>query len=188
MIPYTGGRYLPNTALLAGLLLCLGGALYGQQEGPAALPEGEGKELVAAVCTQCHGLRSTLLLRNGLDGWKDEVERMVTNGAQLSPEETDTVVRYLFAYFGPGVNRIQTGPFPTQVTQGSSLPAGAGKDLVESQCAICHDLGWVVNARKSRTDWEVVTENMMERGVPATPDQIQTMVAYLTSRFGKDTQ
>src|SRR5687768_12604610 len=61
--------------------------LYAQE-----LPDAEGKELVSAVCTQCHNLRSTMMLRNGQEGWRRVVERMVIHGAQIFPDEVDIVV------------------------------------------------------------------------------------------------
>src|SRR3990167_3171907 len=80
--------------LLAVLWLSQGTSLHGQQGGPTDLPAGNGKELVAAVCTQCHALRLTTMQRNGRPGWKNVVERMVLIGMQLTSEETDVVVEY----------------------------------------------------------------------------------------------
>ena len=111
------------------------------------------------------------------------------------PEEADIVIRYLARNFGPGSNPMQTGTLPPDTALGSgsvpeagdavSLPSGDGKDLVESRCRVCHDLGRVVTARRSRAEWERITKNMMGRGPTATPEQIQTMVFYLTAQFGK---
>ncbi|MCZ6751553.1 MAG: hypothetical protein O7E51_06970 [Acidobacteria bacterium] len=179
---------------LAGLLLCLGGFLHAQSD-PNALPEGDGKELVAAACTQCHSLSPIRMLRDGREGWKEMVHEMVLRGAQLGPEEADTVIRYLARNFGPGMSPMQTGPLPPETALGGgsgaetgdtvSLPPGDGKDMVEARCRICHDLGRVVTARRTRAEWEQITKNMMGRGPTATPEQIQTMVSYLTAQFGK---
>ena len=184
--------YVVRTIGLAGLLLCLSGFLRAQSD-PNALPEGDGKELVAVACTQCHSLSPIRMLRDGREGWKEMVHEMVLRGAQLGPEEADTVIRYLARNFGPGLSPMQTGTLPPETALGSgaesgdtvSLPPGEGKDMVEARCQLCHDLGRVVTARRSRAEWEQITKNMVGRGPTATPEQIQTMVSYLSAQFGK---
>lgn len=182
-------RYSVKFVLLSSLLISVAVPLYAQQGGPAVLPEGDGREVVAAACSQCHALRSTVLLRNGPAEWEKIVDRMVTNGAQFSSEEADIIVRYLSTQFGPGRNPIRTGPFPRQTAQSAetvvSLPAGAGKDLVETRCGTCHDLGWITHVRKTRSDWAVVTKNMLDRApLQATPEQRLTIISYLATFFG----
>lgn len=186
--------YVVRTIGLAGLLLCLSSFLHAQSD-PDALPEGDGKALVAVACTQCHGLAPIQMLRDGREGWKEMVHEMVLRGAQLGPDEADTVIQYLARNFGPGMSPMQTGPLPPETALGGgsgaesgdtvSLPPGDGKDMVEARCRICHDLGRVVTARRTRAEWEQITKNMMGRGPTATPEQIQTMVSYLTAQFGK---
>jgi cytochrome c5 len=67
--------------------------------GPA-LPEGEGKEVVARICTKCHGTAVFSKLRMGRDAWEDEVAAMVEKGAAGSDGEIRAVVTYLSKYFG----------------------------------------------------------------------------------------
>jgi cytochrome c5 len=185
--------YLLTIGRLASLLVGLGGLLHAQEGGgasPAALPDGEGKELVSVICSQCHSTRSALLLRNGQEGWRSVVDRMITNGARISSDEADTIVHYLFANFGPGKNVIRTGPLASQEETASgakeiSLPAGPGKDVVEARCGICHDVGWIVHTKRSKQEWEAVTKNMIGRGPQAPAEQVQTIITYLTTHFGK---
>jgi hypothetical protein len=92
-----------------------------QVSAQGALPQGEGRDIVAVACTQCHALTPILTGREGAAGWKKHVHNMVLRGAQLSPAEAETVVRYLTANFGPGA----APPGKVAVT----LPAGAGKEL-----------------------------------------------------------
>ncbi|MGH9786807.1 MAG: hypothetical protein ACRD88_21775, partial [Terriglobia bacterium] len=107
-----GRRFAAASCWLAGwLILTLKpGLLFGQAAPP--LPPGDGRDLVAAVCTQCHALRPIVMKRDGVGGWRDTVQEMVIRGAQLLPEEAETVVRYLAANFGPGLNPMQTGTLP----------------------------------------------------------------------------
>src|SRR5215470_9485599 len=59
-----------------------------------ALPDGEGKGLVLAACTQCHNLGSIVLQRKTIDGWDKTVRDMVSRGAQLRPDEIPLISDY----------------------------------------------------------------------------------------------
>ena len=186
------GKQLPMAICwLAGFLL-LGSTLL-QGQTPAQLPAGDGRDLVAAVCTQCHALRPIMMKRDGVGGWRETVQEMVIRGAQLFPEEAETVVRYLAGNFGPGMNPMQTGDLPPGVVAAQPggaasaivLPDGPGKDVVEARCTLCHDLGRVVTARRSREEWARITQNMIDRGPEASPGQVQTIVSYLAAQFGR---
>jgi len=138
------------------------------------------------------------LKRDGVGGWRETVQEMVIRGAQLLPEEAETVVRYLVANFGPGRSPMQTGNLPpdaavsapggaAQITaMNIALPDGPGKDAVQARCTLCHDLGRVVTARRSREEWARITQNMIDRGPAAPPEQVQTIVIYLTAQFGRE--
>jgi mono/diheme cytochrome c family protein len=178
------GRHLPQViGFLFCFLLCFSGLLHGQEGRGPALPDGDGKQLVATVCSQCHGLRQTQILRDGQNGWDEVVHRMVLYGAQLTPAEAATVTHYLAVQLGPGTDPMRSGTLPGGSKE-ISLPAGTGKDLVQTRCVLCHDLGRVVGSTRSKADWEAITNNMVERGLKASPADIQTMVAYLSAQFG----
>jgi cytochrome c5 len=179
--------------LLLCAALCLTGVAHAQEEGGRgpALPDGDGKPLVTVVCSQCHGLRQTEILRDGQNGWQDVVNRMVLYGAQLSPSEAQQVTHYLATELGPGSKDLmRSGALPAQSPLGNgtkeiTLPDGPGKDLVASHCVMCHDLERVASSTRSNADWQAITSNMVERGLKASPDELQTMIAYLSAHFGK---
>jgi len=172
-----------NIAWLAGLLLATSMQLLAQ--APAnALPAGDGKELLAVACTQCHGLRPIVMLRDGPAGWKATVSDMILRGAQLSPPETDTVIQYLSKSFGPGSAGVKTAAQPEKAAV-VSLPDGAGKDVVEARCTLCHGLERIAGEKRSNQEWTDTVKNMVDRGLSASPEEIQAMTAYLTSQFGK---
>jgi mono/diheme cytochrome c family protein len=117
-----------------------------------ALPPGEGRDLLATACSQCHPLNVIRSMREGADGWKRHVYNMVTRGAQLNAREADKVVAYLAANFGPTT--------PAASATLVALPGGPGKDLVETRCTACHDLERVAppsgknpNGRPSSPTW-----------------------------------
>ena len=183
-----------HAAFRVSVLLCATLGLVGlaqAQEGGRgpALPDGEGKQLVTVVCSQCHGLRQTQILRDGQNGWQDVVDRMVLYGAQVTPAEAATITHYLATQLGPGTGAMASGALPPQNALGNakeiSLPDGPGKDLVSTRCVLCHNLERVVSSTRSKADWEAIASNMTQRGLKATPDELQSMTAYLSTHFGK---
>jgi mono/diheme cytochrome c family protein len=72
--------------------------------GPAATPAptatptqdiAKGKALVESRCSTCHGLAQVQAKRLDPVGWQALVQRMVNNGAQLTPDQQQLVVEYL---------------------------------------------------------------------------------------------
>jgi mono/diheme cytochrome c family protein len=141
-----------------------------------ALPPGEGRDLMATACSQCHPLNVIRSMREGAEGWKRHVYNMVTRGAQLNAREADMVVAYLAANFGPTTPSASATPV--------ALPGGPGKDLVETRCAACHDLERVASAKRQKSEWPALVANMVGRGAVATQEEVQAISAYLASHFG----
>jgi len=144
-----------------------------------ALPPGEGRDLMATACSQCHPLNVIRSMREGAEGWKRHVYNMVTRGAQLNAREADVVVTYLAANFGPAAT---AGASAAKVT----LPGGPGKDLVEARCTACHDLERVALVKRQKADWPALVTNMVGRGAVATPEEAQDIASYLASHFGDE--
>jgi len=171
--------HLPRLCVLAVVAVFVA-PMYAQS--PAnALPAGNGKDLVAVACTQCHGLKLIVSLRDGPVGWRRFVDDMILRGAQLNPQEADTVAQYLAKSFGPGTSPMQSG------LKTDPLPAGDGGKLVESHCALCHDLGRVTTVARSKEEWNNTVNNMMARAGTnvASQDEILTMASYLATHYGK---
>jgi len=143
---------------------------------PGALPQGDGRDLAATACSQCHNLNVLMAGRDGPVGWKNHVYNMVLRGAQLTPREADTVIQYLVTNFGPGV------PAASAV----ALPSGPGKELVETRCAVCHTLERVTVAKRQKGDWDHIVSRMYERWGVSAPDEAQTIAAYLAAQFGRN--
>lgn len=174
--------HLSRLSALALIAISLIAPIRAQSQSPAnALPAGNGKDIVAVACAQCHGLKLILALRDGSVGWKHFVDDMILRGAQLTPQEADTVAQYLAKNFGPGTSPMQSG------LKTDALPAGNGEKLVESHCALCHDLGRITTVARSKEEWNTTVSNMMARAGAnvATQDEILTMASYLTAHFGR---
>jgi cytochrome c5 len=184
-----GKRALQKLAWSFLLLAC---SAAGQEDGAAT---AEGKALYQAACSPCHALAPIERTRDGRQGWKDTVQKMVVIGTQLDAEEMDLVIDYLYAQFGPGRGEpMRTGllppdsPLPAAGAVSSehvTLPAGDGQQLVQGLCTMCHDLGYIVATRRSRDDWQRYTVNMLrQNGISISADKQELLVSYLDRHFG----
>jgi cytochrome c5 len=163
--------------LLAGLAaLCLAAGTPVHAQTAAALPQGEGRDVIATACSQCHALNVIMAGHDGPVGWKRHVYNMVLRGAQVTPREAETVIQYLTTNFGPGA------PAAASV----ALPGGPGKELVETRCAVCHDLVRVTAVKRQKRDWDIIVANMYDRWGMSAPDEVQAISAYLVARFGRE--
>ncbi|HWP85410.1 MAG TPA: hypothetical protein VNN17_09485 [Terriglobia bacterium] len=98
-------RYLADNYGPAGAATASASGAGGRSPGaPAAsspgLPEGPGKELVATVCTQCHGLNNVVTLRLTAEEWSGLVNDMIARGAPAFDDQYKTIIQYLSANFG----------------------------------------------------------------------------------------
>jgi mono/diheme cytochrome c family protein len=176
--------WCPRLSGLTAILFSIVTGLHAQAQSPAnVLPAGNGRDLVAVACTQCHGLKLIVALRDGPVGWKHFVDDMILRGAQLNSQEADAVAQYLAKNFGPGTSPMQSG------LKTDSLPAGDGQKLVESHCAVCHDLGRITTVQRSKEEWNNTVSNMMARAGAnvASQDEIMSMASYLAANFTKKT-
>ena len=165
-------------ALLGAVLAAGVAATPARAQTAAALPAGEGRDIVAVACAQCHTLSPLVALRDGPAGWKRHVYNMVIRGAQLTPRDVDTVLQYLNSNFGPGQSLPPAKPIV--------LFAGAGKELVETRCALCHDLERVTAAKRQRREWPGVVANMFDRFGLSAPDEARAISSYLAANYGSD--
>ena len=63
------------------------------------------------------------------------------------------------------------------------LPPGDGRELVLNSCGSCHNLKVVVVARKNHADWNKCIDDMIQRGAPLFPEEIEPITNYLSKSF-----
>src|SRR5689334_19458859 len=51
----------------------------------------------------------------------------------------------------------------------SQLPNGNGKQIIETQCTVCHELLRITNAGHTRDEWDNVVHNMIMMGAVLKP-------------------
>ncbi len=81
-----------------------------------------------------------------------------------------------------------TSPSPAKpsVKATSTLIDGTGKDITLRACgSTCHQPETFTGLRMDRQSWEAMVQNMIARGAAVKKDEIQIIVDYLTSHYGK---
>jgi mono/diheme cytochrome c family protein len=165
---------LQGLAGLAAVLVFAGTARAQESE---TLPDGEGKALVATVCSTCHGLKA-LFIYNGDDRkWEILVHEMVAFGAQVTPQERDTIMKYLKATFSTDRGSSPAASAP--------LPAGKGQEIVQGSCGACHGVALIARKRADRAGWEsILKRHTSEERVTLSPEQLETLLSYLSTNLG----
>src|ERR1700722_6413587 len=88
-----------ETVMRAGLVLMCFGMLAAPASAYAQdLPPGPGGDVVARVCSGCHGLDQVTSERHNADGWNDVVNAIVGNGATATDAEPNQIVTHLSTY------------------------------------------------------------------------------------------
>ena len=67
--------------------------------------------------------------------------------------------------------------------EAQALPDGAGKDIVARVCTSCHELEQITKQNRSPGGWKDLVAQMVVNGAKATPQELQSIVAYLSKNF-----
>jgi competence ComEA-like helix-hairpin-helix protein len=65
----------------------------------AQFPDGPGKAEMMKLCSTCHEVQRSASMRMDRDGWKNEVDKMVSLGMKGSDQEIAAIVDYLARTF-----------------------------------------------------------------------------------------
>jgi hypothetical protein len=91
----------------------LGLGLVGPALGQAPddpLPPGPGKDAVVRVCTACHEAAQFAFARYTPEGWDNEISKMQSAGAEMTPEEQVAISAYLAKYLSKPAPDEAKGP------------------------------------------------------------------------------
>lgn len=90
-------RAVPNVScwLLALALSPPIGASTSQQTDPEAMPPGAARDLLFTACVGCHTLDTVTGATKSPAEWEATIYDMMSRGAQIFPDEVDSLVRYL---------------------------------------------------------------------------------------------
>src|SRR3989441_12325322 len=85
-------KSLPSVMVAA--LLCGALPAWGQE-----LPEGKGKEMVAALCNSCHPFHARLGGGYTAEGWRTVMRMMANHGVNVPADQVATITEYLTKNF-----------------------------------------------------------------------------------------
>jgi hypothetical protein len=66
----------------------------------------------------------------------------------------------------------------------ADLPAGPGQVELERMCTRCHGVNVITGQRMSARLWTEEVHDMISRGAVGSDDEVQRLVAYLSTNFG----
>jgi len=116
-------RYL--STLIPALLLAASG--MAQQ-----LPDGPGKEATLQLCNNCHQADTVLGHRQGRDEWTGTIQKMISLGAEGTPEQFSAVLEYLVKNFGPAMPPVNVNKATAaELESGLSLTAKEAEAIVK---------------------------------------------------------
>ena len=121
------------------------------------LPDGKGKETLENTCTECHGLDKVLSALRSRERWRTIAVEMRSKGATMSDPEMDTLVEYLFQYFGTVES---TGP-KTKPIEKINVNQAAAKELETVLQLTASEAAAVVRYRKAKgpfKEWRDLTK------------------------------
>ena len=79
-----------------------------------------------------------------------------------------------------------TGPaVPSRAAYATTLPDSAGRGIAERWCLLCHSAMLITQQKKDSTGWEKTLAQMEKWGVTPTPEERDTLRAYLLQNFGR---
>jgi competence protein ComEA len=93
---------------------------------PSMLPDGPGKQIVVAKCTQCHGPEMFALSRKTADDWDAVITKMTSNGLVITDEEYAVIMDYLTKNLGPLPAKIN-------VNKATAAELQKGLDLTDAE-------------------------------------------------------
>ena len=92
---------LAARVLAGALLLGIGlGWVAGRPVAQETLPPGQHVELVIGRCIICHGLELVAQQRLSRAAWEVIVDRMISYGTPIAPEEKEPILAYLVSRLG----------------------------------------------------------------------------------------
>jgi hypothetical protein len=103
----SGGNMRKRTLITLSLILVVVVLLLACGTATTTLPASggntnstlDGQVLLQQRCGVCHSVSRVTSTQKTTDQWKRTVDRMIANGAQLSPQEEQILVTYLAQNF-----------------------------------------------------------------------------------------
>lgn len=81
----------------------------------------------------------------------------------------------------------QTSIAASRTAAADALPAGAGRQILQTHCTWCHDLGEVTkfNGYYDRAQWRDIVVTMVEYGARVEKKDVEVLSDYLVQHLGR---
>lgn len=114
------------------------------------LPNAPGKEVIIKKCLPCHNVRVTTAHHGAgtAEEWEKVVDKMVSQGAELSDDDIDQAVDYLATYYGPNSKKPPAASAAAPAESSSSTEKPAASDAVPAP----QDASGTVNVNKASSE------------------------------------
>jgi len=166
-----------RTAMWIWATLALATMAFAAVQDPQ-LPDGDGKKILQAACTACHGLDGVVRLHLDKAGWEGLVASMVSNGAQVESKDMPVLIDYLVKNFGSAAKPAE------QQAQSGASDADA-KKILDNSCTTCHDLDLVSGQHLSKDEWQSLVSSMIAKGATLSDKETPVLVEFLAKTYGK---
>ena len=146
------------------------------QQNANPLPQGDGRELVAVACSQCHYLGTIAKIRDGAAGWRTLRQQHGAARRAIEPVRSRQ---------GCGLSGAQSRPGDRSAARKAGCIAGWPRQTIGGDA-----LRIVPRSRTGRHGqaqqqaWAPIVASMIAWGAPATPEEAKTMTDYLAVNFG----
>jgi tetratricopeptide (TPR) repeat protein len=97
---------------------------------------------------------------------------------------TVSTIVFVFVSYGLLLGVPSPPQIPANATPSIELPDGEGKQEVQTQCTVCHDLERVVNQKKSLEAWQMTVADMLGRVSPGLEKETVIISDYLAAHYG----
>lgn len=91
-------------------------------------PDGPGKDATLQLCGTCHNADVVFGHRQGRDEWVATIQKMITSGAEGTPEQFSAALDYLAKNFGPAAAQVN-------VNKASAADLESGLGLTAKEAA-----------------------------------------------------
>ena len=90
----------------------------------------------------------------------------------------------------PGVPRVPRAGFvvvvsliASSIAGAQQLPAGAGLDVLNKRCLVCHEADLITGQKLSLIGWTRSVDKMVRWGAAVTPEEREVLQPYLAQHF-----
>lgn len=165
-------RLVAMTGIIAALIVTLVASFYSisaqttpNKTDSENLPEAPGKAVIIRACLPCHNVKVTTAKRGtgSTEEWTQVVDKMISQGAELSDDDIDLVVKYLTTYYGPNSPKTKSTPLPASTTPPSIE--------CTSSAAVTVHLSTSLHVNKASAE-------EMESSLGLTKDEAEAIVRY----------